>query len=322
MEISGDNTMKVNIRCPMGAFGSLNYLAKLMKSILSTEGIEEITVSNEYKEGYHNVLIDEGVSSVIYRRKADIWWTDTPAMIPNPYHKIDEILLNEQLFKKHYTVSEFNKRHYKELNIPVEDTIIPRPINPILFNYKTDYDRTTYDVITIGKHCICDRKNLKLQREVFLELNFKYCVVSNVWMPKRPNLTQFDFGSLTDEQKAKLLSKSKFLLWTSFIEGFGLPVLEAMAVGCVPIYTDVPAHNEFAVGIPIKPEDEIKSHCYGVRIIKYVITKDAVKEAVQYALGMKKEEYEDLQYKCIQKATEVYNDFTDKLPLLLGGDKR
>jgi len=314
--------MKINIMCPKGAFGSLNYLANLMKQIIGNN----VTISgnnpkSDYKPNYLNILIDEGISSVIYKRKADIWWTDTPAMLPNSYHKIDEILLNEQLFKKHYTVSEFNKQHYKQLNIPVEDTIIPRPINPILFYYKTDYDNTTYDIITIGKHCICDRKNLRLQREVFLELNFKYCVVSDVWMPKRPNLTQFNFGSITDEQKAILLSESKFLLWTSFIEGFGLPVLEAMTVGTIPIYTDVPAHNEFAVGIPIKPEDKIKACCYGVRIIKYVITKEAIKEAVQYALSMNKEEYEDLQYKCMQKATEIYNDFVSKLPLLLGGDE-
>ncbi|MCD6148181.1 glycosyltransferase [bacterium] len=310
--------MIINIMCPRGSFGSLNYLANLMKQIIGNN----VTISGnnpkeDYKPNYLNILIDEGISSVIYKRKADIWWTDTPAMLPNSYHKIDEILLNEQLFKKHYTVSEFNKQHYKELNIPVEETTIPRPINPILFYYKTDYNNTTYDIITIGKHCICDRKNLRLQREVFLKLNFRYCVISDALMPKRPNLTQFNFGSITDEQKARLLSKSKFLLWTSFAEGFGLPVLEAMAVGTIPIYTDVPAHNEFAIGIPIKPEDKIKSCCYGVRIIKYVINEKEVEEAVQYALSMNKEEYEDLQYRCMQRATEIYNDFINKLPLLL-----
>ena len=194
--------------CPKGAFGSLPYLANLMKQIIG----DSVTISgntpNDYKPDHLNILIDEGISSIIYKRKADIWWTDTPAMIPNSYHKIDEILLNEQLFKKHYTVSEFNKQHYKELNIPVEDTIIPRPINPILFYYKTDYDKATYDIITIGRHCMCDRKNLRLQREVFLKLDFKYCAISDIWMPNRPNLTQYNFGSITDELKAKLLSLS------------------------------------------------------------------------------------------------------------------
>ena len=309
---------KINIRCPIGKFGSLPYLSTLMKQLLEQlRPSIEVTISNEYKPNYLNILIDEGVSSVIYKRKADIWWTDTPAMIPNSYHKIDEILLKEQLFKKHYTVAKFNIQHYKELGIPVEETIIPRPINPILFNYKTNYNNTTFDIITIGKYCMCDRKNLRLQREVFLKLNFRYCVVSNVWIPNRPNLVQYDFGSITDEQKAQLLSKSKFLLWTSSIEGFGLPPLEAMAVGTIPIYSDVPAHNEFTIGIPIKPIDKVTSFCYGVKIVKYVIDVKDVEEAVKYALGMKREEYEDLQYKCMQRATEVYNDFINKLDLLL-----
>lgn len=303
--------------CPKGSFGSLNYLANLMKQIIGNNITISGNTPKDYKPNYLNILIDEGISSVIYKRKADIWWTDTPAMIPTSRHNIQKILQEEELFKKHYTVSKFNYDHYKQLGIPVEDTIIPRPINPILFNYYTDYNSTTFDIITIGKMDSCDRKNLILQREAFLKLNFKYCIVSNAWMPNRPNLIQYNFGSITEEQKAELLSKSKFLLWTSFIEGFGMPVLEAMAVGTVPIYTDVPAHNEFAVGIPIKPKDKITTFCYGVKVVKYLIDVNDVIEAIKYALSMNKEEYTNLQYECIQRATEVYNDFINKLPLLL-----
>lgn len=303
----------INIRCPTGSFNSLSYLAQLMKQILDCS----VVISKEYREGYHNILIDEGVSSVMYKRKADIWWTDTPAMIPNTYHDLQAILDEEQLFRKHYTVSEFCKQHYRELGIPVEDTVIPRPINPILFNYSVDYSNCEFDIITIGKHCICDRKNLRMQRDIFLEIGFRYCVISDILMFNRDNLVKYEFGSVSDEMKAELLSKSKFLLWTSFVEGFGMPVLEAMTVGTVPIYTDVPAHNEFAVGIPIKPVDKIRSFCYGARIIKYVIDKEDVKEAVVYALGMGKEEWEDLSWKCRKKSAEVWNEFVDKVSLLL-----
>ena len=303
--------------CPKSSFGSLSYLANLMKQIIGNDIIVSSNTSKDYKPDCLNILIDEGVSSVIYKRRAEVWWTDTPAMIPTSRHNLRKILEENELFKKHYTVSEFNKQHYRELGIPVEETIIPRPINPILFRYTVDYDSCKFDIITIGRHDICDRKNLRLQREVFLELNFRYCTISDIWMPKRPNLVQYNFGSLTDEQKAQLLAQSRFLLWTSFVEGFGMPVLEAMAIGCVPIYTDVPAHNEFAVGIPIEPSDKFRACCYGVRIIKYVITKESIKEAVQYALSMNKEEYEDLQYKCVQKAVEMWNNFINKFQLLL-----
>ena len=166
---------------------------------------------------------------------------------------------------------------------------------------------------------MCDRKNLRMQRDIFLELNFRYCMISDILVFKRDNLVRYEFGSVSDELKAKLLSESRFLLWTSFVEGFGMPVLEAMVVGTVPIYTDVPAHNEFAVGIPIKPAGKIRSCCYGVRIVKYVIEKEDVKEAVVYALGMGKEEWEDLSWKCREKSAEVWNEFVDKVSLLLEG---
>ena len=306
--------------CPRGSFGSLNYLANIMKQIIGNNVIISGNTPNDYKPNCLNILIDEGISSIIYKRKADIWWTDTPAMIPTSRHNLKKILQEEKLFEKHYTVSKFNYNHYKQLGIPVEETIIPRPINPILFNYYTDYNNTTFDIITIGKMDSCDRKNLAIQRDVVLNLDVKYCVVSNAWMPKRPNIVQYNFGSISDEFKAQLLTQSKFLLWTSFVEGFGLPVLEAMAVGTIPIYTDVPAHNEFAVGIPIKPIDKITTFCYGVKVVKYLIDKKDIIEAIKYALGLSREEYTNLQYECMNKAIEVYNDFITKLPLLLNPD--
>lgn len=312
--------MKINIMCPKGSFGSLPYLANIMKQIIGNNVTISGNTPNDYKPNYLNLLIDEGISSIIYRRKADVWWTDTPAMIPTSRHDIQKILQEEKLFKKHYTVSKFNYNHYKQLGIPVEETIIPRPINPILFNYYTDYNNTIYDIITIGKKDTCDRKNLTLQREIVLELNLKAVFVSDVFLYKRPNIVQYNFGSISDEFKAQLLTQSKFLLWTSFVEGFGMPVLEAMAVGTVPIYTDVPAHNEFAVGIPIKPIDKITTFCYGVKVVKYLIDKKDVIEAIKYALGLSREEYTNLQIECMYKAYQVYQDFLSKLPLLLNPD--
>ena len=312
--------MKINIMCPKGKFGSLPYLANIMKQIIGNNVTISGNTPNDYKPSYLNLLIDEGISSIIHKRKADIWWTDTPAMIPTSRHDIQKILQEEKLFKKHYTVSKFNYNHYKQLGIPVEETIIPRPINPILFNYYTDYNNTIYDIITIGKKDMCDRKNLTLQREVVLELNLKAVFVSDVFLYKRPNIVQYNFGSISDEFKAQLLTQSKFLLWTSFVEGFGMPVLEAMAVGTIPIYSDVPAHNEFAVGIPIKPIDKITTFCYGVKVIKYIIDKKDVIEAIKYALGLSREEYINLQIECMYKAYQVYQDFLSKLPLLLNPD--
>ena len=64
-------------------------------------------------------------------------------------------------------------------------------------------------------------------------------------------LRKFGFGpdvvfseSPTDFEVETMLAESQILLSTSAAEGFGLPPLEGMAFGCVPVITDIPQHRE------------------------------------------------------------------------------
>ena len=310
-------TMRINIRTCLGAFGSLPYCAKLLLNFLKNRMyIDDIVVTNEYIPNRWNIIVDEAVSSAIYDRKADVAWVDTPGMLPLSYHKVDT-----DIWSKLYTTSEFNKQLLEELGFKV-DGVIYRLIDDRLFYPLKEYVGTKYDIITIGKHCMCDRKNLRMQRDIILSKRIKSVIISDIWIPKRPWIKQYNFGTVPDALKARLLAESRFLLWTSFVEGFGMPVYEAMAIGTVPIYTDVPAHNEFAVGIPIKANGKAKGFCYGTRVIKWYIDRKEVEEAIDYALGMGKEEYEDLSEKCKEKAVEMYNETVDKIKLLLPGGGR
>lgn len=51
-------------------------------------------------------------------------------------------------------------------------------------------------------------------------------------------------GLVSDSRKNELLASCTFLLSASTDEGFGLPVLEAMYAGCVPVVTNIPSHRE------------------------------------------------------------------------------
>ncbi len=49
---------------------------------------------------------------------------------------------------------------------------------------------------------------------------------------------------VTDFELKKIYKESKIVLSTSDAEGFGLPPLEGMANGCVPVLSDIPQHRE------------------------------------------------------------------------------
>jgi len=59
------------------------------------------------------------------------------------------------------------------------------------------------------------------------------------------------FGGFSEDDLKALYKGSLALVFPSRCEGFGLPPLEAMALGVPLIVSDAPAHNEFAVGIKL-----------------------------------------------------------------------
>jgi glycosyltransferase involved in cell wall biosynthesis len=53
-------------------------------------------------------------------------------------------------------------------------------------------------------------------------------------------------GKLTDDELNKAYQRSHALIFSSLGEGFGLPVLEAQASGCLPLLSDIPVFHEVA----------------------------------------------------------------------------
>lgn len=51
-------------------------------------------------------------------------------------------------------------------------------------------------------------------------------------------------GYVDDREKDQLLRGARALLFFSWYEGFGLPILEALSVGCPVVASDIPAHRE------------------------------------------------------------------------------
>ncbi len=59
-----------------------------------------------------------------------------------------------------------------------------------------------------------------------------------------------EMNSVGDEQLWPLLRKARAMLFPSFVEGWGMPMVEALALGVPVIASDIPAFREAGAGIP------------------------------------------------------------------------
>lgn len=66
-----------------------------------------------------------------------------------------------------------------------------------------------------------------------------------------------EINGCSDEQLASHLAGARALLFPSFAEGFGLPLVEALGLGVPVIASDLPAFREIGQGVPLllRPDD-------------------------------------------------------------------
>jgi glycosyltransferase involved in cell wall biosynthesis len=158
--------------------------------------------------------------------------------------------------------------------IPVET--VPLPVTPIFLEKdRPDEELGTHDYFVICG-AIEPRKNHLLLLNVWRELVKRrgehapklVVVGSPIWgvapllrkLERYPPLQdQVIFArGLSSPALRRLIAHAKALLMPSFAEGFGLPVIEALAVGTPVIASDLPAHREIAGDLAVyrDPTDE------------------------------------------------------------------
>lgn len=66
----------------------------------------------------------------------------------------------------------------------------------------------------------------------------------------------------SDSKLSQLYSEAKYFIAPSFMEGFGLSVLEAMANGCIALISDIPAFREISRGSAVYFDPKKESEIY------------------------------------------------------------
>lgn len=154
--------------------------------------------------------------------------------------KIEYIFNSEDTYKKYIEVS-------KRKDVPL------KIVHPAI-DHEVFFDKGIRSNEEINL-CIVARKHPLKGFNDFLDAynSGKIKGLSNVYVISHDNLSEFDLKNVNlvypknDDEIAHYMNISHLFLSTSWMEGFGLPPLEAMACGCACLISNSGGVNEYAV---------------------------------------------------------------------------
>lgn len=128
--------------------------------------------------------------------------------------------------------------------------VIHHGIDSEIFRVKSSIGLENFVLLTVGSD------------EPRKRLDFVDSIVAALPEEVRSDLNLVKVGShlkLDDDELVAAYQRAEALLFPSAGEGFGLPVLEAMAAGCTVLASDLPAHNEVADPTMLLPPTDVQA---------------------------------------------------------------
>jgi glycosyltransferase involved in cell wall biosynthesis len=247
--------------------------------------------------------------SCAYPDKPMILWLDTPFLVDGGC---------EMEKAKIYTTSEYVKGLIKD--ITHVDGVLRPPYNLVAEEERKASVEKEYIFTVVGAE-VNGRKRTEYTLNVLREMGLRKLTkaVSNVRDYDVPIFT------LHVRDYYRLLHRAYFYLSLSKVEGFGMPLMEAMSVGVPAVYVNAYSYKEFAVGIPIDPYDVVVEEVGAIEMENYLVKDNDVREALKEAreCAIRKSCYDDLSAKALEKSKEFAQyDIEEKIVSDLQGIMR
>jgi glycosyltransferase involved in cell wall biosynthesis len=248
-------------RCNIKAF-SLKEILFFPKEIR-----REINRYDIYFTPYFN--IPYGINIPVFSTIHDIIFPDMPELTSKAglFLRMYFYKRAARLSKHLFTVSYFSKNrieHHLGTKIPV--TVTYSAIKPFYKTAVAGKVHKTKTILFIGN--IKRNKGLWLLLDAFRmacreRLDYRLVITGEREHFRTSDKTVFDIlnsgdseriefsGAVSDEKLKVLLIETSLLVQPSLYEGFGLPPLEAMAMGTAALVSDIPVFREIYEGFPV-----------------------------------------------------------------------
>lgn len=222
--------------------------------------------------------IPNGIKIPIYSTIHDVVFLDLPELTSKIGYLIRKYFYKRayRISKKIFTVSEFSKKRIQHFLGTKKEIIITYNgvADYILEKSDEEYVKKDY-LIFVGN--IKKHKGLKTLLQAFEELkkegySSKLVIVGNqknfktvdkevikILEDKNLNKDIIFTGYVNNKELKKLIAEAKILIQPSLYEGFGIPPLEALALGTNVILSDIEVFKEIYSKLPVtffKAEDQ------------------------------------------------------------------
>lgn len=150
------------------------------------------------------------------------------------------IIVNRNGVNEKFIKAKNQIKYQKKNQFIYVSTIEPRKNHALLLNLWRRMLDESDDCETLPKLLIVGRRGWGSQN-IFDALDKNMGVKNNI----------IEKNNATDEEIIKDINESKAMLFPSFDEGWGLPIVESLALGTPVICSDIPVHRECSQGVGI-----------------------------------------------------------------------